>query len=51
MEAMYLVVGFIVSLIVIKAQLKKTGAGKCKMCRTCDFKLDFEKREKEAESA
>jgi hypothetical protein len=47
MEVIYILVGFIASMFFTLAMLKKQGAGNCKMCKTCEYYLDFEKREKE----
>jgi len=44
--ALYILTGFIAAFIGIKLQLKKTGAGNCKMCKTCDYMLDYKKRKK-----
>jgi hypothetical protein len=47
-ELIYIFVGFAASLIVVKIQLKAKGAGNCKMCKTCDYYLEHEEREREA---
>jgi hypothetical protein len=48
MEFIYLIIGFVVALIVIKMQLKSEGAGKCKMCKSCSYYLECKKQEREA---
>jgi|GEM_PF-5673625 len=50
MEAIYLVVGFLVSFIAVKRALMKSGAGNCKMCKSCDYFLDCKKRKEESDS-
>jgi hypothetical protein len=48
-EIIYFIVGFIVSLLVLKRSLMKSGAGNCKMCKKCDYYLDSKKLDYEDE--
>jgi hypothetical protein len=46
MEVIYLFVGFLASFICVKRSLMKSGAGNCKMCKSCDYYLDSKERER-----
>jgi hypothetical protein len=43
-----IIIGFFIGMVCVKRALNKSGAGNCKMCKTCDYFLDFEKQEQEA---
>lgn len=41
-------VGFTMSIVVIKANLNKSGVGNCKMCNSCPYKIKGVKKNEDA---
>lgn len=43
----YILIGFVFSLIYLKRSLYRSGAGNCKMCRNCDYLKEWQQNQED----